>query len=193
MEDYKNEQWWIELQKSLDGFDDSTMSDSDLRHWNGAKLGGSRGGATNAKSGHMKKIQKENAHIGGKIMGPISGKKYGIDNFKKTTFEQRSKGGKIAGRNRVLDGTLLKAAKIGAKNSAEKRINEKIEYYKEILKLIVNSEFTFSDVRIACGKYGIKESQISGRAKKILREKTLVKQIHKGYNQFNPSLYIKIY
>ena len=28
--------------------------------------------------------------------------------------------------------------------------------------------------------------------KKILREKSLVKQIHKGYNQFNPSLYIKI-
>jgi hypothetical protein len=36
------------------------MNDNQLKQWNGAKIGGIKGGATNAKSGHMKEIQKKN-------------------------------------------------------------------------------------------------------------------------------------
>jgi hypothetical protein len=194
MADYKNEQWWIDLQKSLEGFDDenSKMTDSDLGRWNGAKIGGRKGGATNAKSGHMKEIQKKAASLGGKIMGPIIGKKYGKYNMEKMTKEDKVRGGKTAGRKAVESGTLLKASKIGAKISTENRIALKIEKYKSILKFIRKKEFTYTDMRNACEKFGIKGDRIAGQAKKILREKTLIKQIHKGYNQFNPSLYIKV-
>ena len=58
MEDYKNEQWWIELQKSLEGFDDSNMSDGQLKQWNTRIQGGVTVGNRNAKSGHCKKIAK---------------------------------------------------------------------------------------------------------------------------------------
>lgn len=191
MEDYKNEQWWIELQQSLNDFDDSKMSDSDLRQWNGAKIGGSRGGATNAKSGHMKKIQKENAHIGGKLMGSINGKLYGKYNIYKITKEQKSIGGKIGGKIRAKQEDFHQHLSNMGRKSADIAINKKLDKMKDILKLIEKNEFTFLDVRIACEIYGIKESTISNFSKKILREKLLVKQIHKGYNQFNPSLYIK--
>jgi hypothetical protein len=58
MEDYKNEQWWIELQQSLDGFDDSKLSDGQLKQWNTRIQGGVTVGNRNAKSGHCKKIAK---------------------------------------------------------------------------------------------------------------------------------------
>ena len=51
MEAYKNQEWWIELQKSLEGFDDSKMSDAKLKHWNGCK----RGGITNSQNGTLSK------------------------------------------------------------------------------------------------------------------------------------------
>ena len=186
MEDYKNEQWWIELQKSLEGFDDSKMSDSDLGRWNGCKIGGLKGGGKNSKSGHMKKIQKENAHIGGTIMGPIIGKKYGIDNFKKTTFEHRSKGGKKSGKDRVLDGTLLKASKIGAMVSTKNRIDRGLENKKKIIDSINSDTFTTSEARKACEEFGYKSW------KSLLKESKLVKQIYKGMNQFDPSIYQKV-
>jgi hypothetical protein len=189
MQDYKNEQWWIELQKSLDGFDDSKMSDSDLGRWNGSKIGGKRGGEKNSKSGHMKKIQKENAHIGGKIMGPIIGKKYGINNLKKITFEDRSKGGKTSYLNHCKSGWMDEYRRLGAEASTKARIERKIEKYKSILKLITKRKFQFSDVIAACAKFGVKDP--NGYAKKLLKEKSLIIQIHKGYNQFNPSIYIK--
>jgi hypothetical protein len=65
MEDYKNEQWWIELQKSLEGFDDSKMSDGGLKQFNAQISGGLTVGNKNAKSGHCKLIAKlgGNAHV----------------------------------------------------------------------------------------------------------------------------------
>ena len=192
MADYKKEQWWIDLQKSLEGFDEPLMSDSDLGRWNGAKIGGRKGGATNAKSGHMKEIQKKAASLGGKVQGHINGTLYGKYNIEKISKEDKARGGKIAGKMAVESGTLLKASKIGAKVSTENRIALKIQKYKYIIKFIRKKEFTYSDMRNACEKFGITNNRIAPTAKKILRENSLVKQIYKGYNQHNPSLYIKI-
>jgi hypothetical protein len=158
---------------------------------------GRLGGNTNKESGHMSELGKNNGAINGKseksrAKAKILGDTMGKANFAKTTFEHRSKGGKTSGRNRVLDGTLLRASKIGARVSSENRIALKIEKYKAIIKFIRKKEFTYSDMRNACLKFGIDEDKVYGLSKKILREVSLVKQIHKGYNQFNPSLYIKI-
>jgi hypothetical protein len=194
MEDYKNEQWWIELQKSLEGFDDESpkMTDSDLGRWNGAKIGGRKGGASNAKSGHMKEIQKKAAVLGGKIQGHINGKLYGQYNIYKITKEQKSEGGKKGGKVRAAQSDFKEHLSNMGKISAEKKRIITIEKYKSIIKFISKKEFTYSDMRNACEKYGILDKNLCGTAKKILREKSLITQIHKGYNQFNPSLYIKI-
>jgi hypothetical protein len=61
MEDYKNEQWWIELQEAMKGFDEnsmSKMSDGKLSQWHGAKIGGKTTGNKNVISGHLNKISK---------------------------------------------------------------------------------------------------------------------------------------
>jgi hypothetical protein len=193
MADYKNEQWWVELQKSLEGFGDSKMSDSDLGRWNGAKIGGRKGGTTNAKSGHMKEIQKKAASLGGKVQGKIQGK-INVENkfWENLTFEQRSKGGKIAGKKRTEMPDFHQHLCNMGKKSGELKTKIKLEKFKLILKFIRKTEFTYSDMRNACEKFGITGDRIAGQAKKILREKSLVKQIHKGYNQFDPSLYVKI-
>jgi hypothetical protein len=112
--------------------------------------------------------------------------------MEKMSKEDKIRGGKKAGKIAVDSGTLLKASKIGAKVSTERRIVLKIEKYKSIIKFIRKKEFTYSDMRNACEKYGILDKNLCGTAKKILKEKSLITQIHKGYNQFNPSLYIKI-
>ena len=70
MEDYKNEQWWIELQESMQGFNENQMSkitDGKLRQINGGKLGGKSA----VKSGQLLKASVN----GGKTQGKITGKK----------------------------------------------------------------------------------------------------------------------
>lgn len=196
MADYKNEKWWIDLQKSLKGFDEDSltkMTDSDLGRWNGSKIGGRMGGAKNKQSGHIKEIQKKAASLGGKAQGKIQGKRNVENKFwENLTFEQRSKGGKIAGKKRTKMPDFHQHLCNMGKKSGELRTKDKLEKYKSILKFIRKKEFTFSDMRNACEKFGIKENHIAFTAKKILKEKSLVKQIHKGYNQYNPSLYIKL-
>lgn len=194
MADYKNEQWWIDLQKSLEGFSDDKqkMSDSDLSRWNGAKIGGRKGGAKHVESGHIKNIQKKAASLGGKAQGHITGTLYGKYNMEKMSKEDKIRGAKKAGKIRASQSDFHQHLCNMGKKSAEKSIQIKIEKYKSILKFIRKKEFTFADMRDACEKFGIKENCIAGEAKKILRETTLVKQIHKGYNQFDPSLYIKV-
>lgn len=199
MADYKNEQWWIDLQKSLEGFSDDTpkMSDSDLGRWNGCKIGGRKGGANHIESGHISNVGKKFGAINGKSenskkKAKILGQTIGKYNLLKATKEQKSAGGKIGGKIRASQNDFIDMCKSAGIKSAEKRINEKLEKYKCILKFIRKKEFTFADMRNACIKYGILDRLVSGQAKKILREKSLVKQIHKGYNQYNPSLYIKI-
>lgn len=192
MADYKKQKWEIDLENALASISDDERSISTNKKI-GAYDGGKKGGLTNKYTGHMKKIQKEAAHLGGKIMGPIQGKINAENKFwEKVTFEQRSKGGKIGGKKRTQMPDFHQHLCNMGKKSADKRISTKIEKYKSILKFIRKKEFTYTDMRNACEKYGIVGDRIAGQAKKVLREKTLVKQIHKGYNQFDPSLYIKV-
>lgn len=191
MEDYKNEQWWIELQKSLEDFDDSKMSDSDLKQWNGAKIGGRLGGAKNAKSGHMSKVGKENGAKNGnseksKANAKKMGLKFGKQNALKITKEQRSKGGKTSHKNHIESGHWRNYIMIGAAASTKARINRGLENKKKIIDSIKSDTFTTSEARKACDNFGYKSW------KSLLRESKLVKQIYKGMNQFDPSIYKKV-
>lgn len=58
MADYKNEQWWIELEKSMQSFDKPLMSDSEFKQLHAQKAGGKTSGNKNSKSGHCKRIAK---------------------------------------------------------------------------------------------------------------------------------------
>jgi hypothetical protein len=187
MEDYKKEQWWIELQQSLDSFDDSKMSDSDLGRWNGAIIGGRIGGVSNVKSGHMKKIQKKGASLGGKAQGKIQGKKNVENKFwENLTFEQRSKGGKISHNNHIESGHWANYIKLGTEASTKARIERGLENKKKIIDSIKSDTFTTSEARKACKKFEYKSW------KSLLKESKLVKQIYKGINQFDPSIYEKV-
>jgi hypothetical protein len=152
----------------------------------GAIIGGKIGGASNSKSGHMKRIQKENAHIGGKIMGSIIGKKYGAKALSKTTFEQRSKGGKESHRKHVESGHWRNYIMLGAAASTKARIDRGLENKKKIIDSIKSDTFTTSEARKACEKFEYKSW------KSLLKESKLVKQIYKGMNQFDPSIYKKV-
>ena len=56
----------------------------------------------------------------------------------------------------------------------------------EVLNLIENDTFITSDARRACEKYGL------NNWKAFLKDKRIIKQIYKGTNQNNPSIYEKI-
>lgn len=56
----------------------------------------------------------------------------------------------------------------------------------EILSTIEGDTFTTSEARKACDEYGL------GNWKGFLKDKRIVKQIYKGTNQNNPSIYQKI-
>jgi hypothetical protein len=157
---------------------------------------GKLGGDTNKKSGHISKLGKKNGALNGKTKNSRkasskTGKIWGSINIKKITKEQKSEGGKIGGKIRASQNEFKIHLKDITKKSVENRIKRKIEKYKSILKFIRKKQFTYSDVRNACIKYGILETKVSCLAKSILKEKTLIKQIHKGPNQYNPSIYIK--
>jgi hypothetical protein len=55
----------------------------------------------------------------------------------------------------------------------------------EILDLISTDIFTTSDARKACKEYGL------DNWKGFLKDKRIIEQIHKGTNQYNPSIYRK--
>jgi len=181
----------------IEGLDENDLSKYSIKYL-GTIEGGKLGGETNKLSGHISKLGKTNGATNGKSensrnASSINGKKLVESGFIYTiaTYEGRSKGGKVAGKKRVQHKDFKKHLKNITKKSVESRINTKLEKFKSILKFIRKKEFTYSDMRTACKKYGIVENRLFGEAKKILKEKSLIKQIHKGYNQYNPSLYIK--
>jgi len=133
------------------------------------------------------KAQKE-INQASKVLGNLTDKQYEqyvSEGHKKQNKERASKGG-------------LKTLKGKGYTTIQKKGNKiyseiKTKKYKSILSLILKKEFTYSDVRNACEKFGVKsDGSIRVTAKRILKEKTLVKQIHKGCNQHNPSLYVKV-
>jgi hypothetical protein len=166
------------------------LNDKDkLSEW--GRDGGLKGGNTNKESGHMSSLGKEWGKINANHPNTLkasseTGKKWGSINIQKISKEDRVKGGKSAGKKRVLKDDWRDTQLLAAKISTENRIERKIEKYKEILDSIPNNQFTTSEAKKACENFNY------GNWKKFLKEKTLIKQIHKGTNQTNPSIYEKV-
>jgi hypothetical protein len=132
------------------------------------------------------KVQKEINDFN-KVLGNLTDKQheqYVSDGHKKQNKERASKGGSTTLTGKGYTNTQKKGNQTYSEMKTKK--------YKSIIKLILKKEFTYSDMRYACDRFGINEGSIKVTAKRILKEKTLVKQIHKGYNQYDPSLYVKI-
>ena len=151
---------------------------------------GRKGGDTNKKSGHMSQLGKKNGAINGKSENSRKaraelGKKWGKINIRKITKKEKSDGGKIGGKVRAAQSDFHNHLCNMGQKSGKIRTEKKLELYKSILKLIRKKEFTAKDMQKACDKMEYKSW------KQVLKEKSLVKQIHKGCNQFNPSIYIK--
>jgi hypothetical protein len=193
MEDYKNEQWWIELEEAMKGFDEdsmSKMSDGKILLWNTAKENGQR----NKISGHMSELGKKNgkknaSHPNSIAAAKIQAKKNVENKFwENLTFEQRSMGGKVSGKKRIQMEDWKDMPSIAGKASAIKSKEKADERYRTLLNLIPTDTFVTKDMKDACNKMGYSE----GFWKSMLKNKKYVIQIHKGENQFNPSIYKKV-
>jgi len=174
------------------------LEDGDLSKYSIKKLGciegGKTGGSKNAASGHISALGKANGkknanHPNSIAAAKILGQK-NVDNkfWENLTFEQRSRGGKISGKKRAqMDDFHALQCKAG-QNSAKKRVEIFNNKKLKVLSLIKNKRFITSEAKVACTKleYGGDFWQ------KFLRDKTLVKQLHKGKNQFDPSIYEKL-
>lgn len=175
----------------IEGLDENDLSKYSIKQLSMIE-GGIIGGNTNKESGHIsnlgKKWGKINAnHPNSIAASKISGQKNVEKRFwENLTFEQRSIGGKKGGKKRTEMEDWKDMPSIAGKKSAINRINKKIEKYKEILSLIPTDEFTTSDAKLACEQFGYNDW------KKFLKEDSLIQQIYKGFNQFNPSKYKKI-
>lgn len=137
MEDYKNQQWWIELQKSLEAFDDSKMSDAKLKHWNGSK----RGGITNSQNGNLIKA------------GHISFKKRWQNNRDNELLNCKKAGESARDNKKGVHGLskndLSKAGKKGFANGLGKLSKEErmcIIQKASMANRDANSKFTKEDV-----------------------------------------------
>lgn len=155
-------------------------------------LGGTKGGNTHKKSGHIAKLGKKwgkiNANLPqSKLASSIIGKLHGSNNINKITKEQKSKGGKTSYENHCKSGWIDEYRKIGTKASTEARINRGLENKKKIINSIKSDTFTTSEIRKACEDFEYKSW------KSILKESKLIEQIYKGTNQFNPSIYKKLF
>ena len=89
------------------------------------------------------------------------------------------------GKKSVESGHIKKMCKI----AAESNIKRKMDRMKSILDTIPTKQFITKDIREACDKFDVYD----GYWMRVVKEKSLVKQIHKGNNQFNPSIYEKVY
>jgi len=155
---------------------------------------GKKGGKSRKESGGIGKLGKKWGKINGQSKNSIEarrklGKKWGSINIKKVTLEQKSKGGRIGGLKRSKQPDFNNHLKIMTKKSVKNRVKEKIDRMKSILDTIPTKQFITKDIREACSKFDVSDRYW----KTILKEKSLVKRIHKGTNQFNPSIYEKVY
>lgn len=209
MQDYKKEQWEIDLAKSLEGFTEdylNQVTDGKLKQLQGAKNGGyaaSSAGAhlkgaeasklTNgASNGGKKSIskllqwQKDNEHNIGeiakikdeewcnKISESLTGRKLSKEHI------QNSK----KGMKKYIES--LSSEERSEKFSNHSASNKSLRIRTEILNMIEGDTFTTSEARKACDEYGL------GNWKSFLKDNRIIKQIYKGTNQNNPSIYEKL-
>ena len=123
---------------------------------------------------------------------------FSIGKVKKTNEHKKNIG--TANKGKVRNEELRARLSDSVKNyNSNLNKEEKIEKYsndsssrkslrirQEILDNIPTDIFTTFDAKIACEKYGI------GNWKGFLKDTRIIKQIHKGTNQSNPSIYEKV-
>lgn len=209
MQDYNNEQWYLDLQKSLEGFTEdylNQVSDGKIRQLEGAKNGGNVAGPLTqfSKTGiHNEEFRKQWAALGGEasIQQLLQ---WQIDNnFRVCDLERTDEwcnnisialtGRKIPRSvvNKMKKTLKAKRDSMTPKERSEKYGNDSasrkaLRIRTEILNLIENDTFITSDARRACEQYGL------DNWKGFLKDNRIIKQIHKGTNQNNPSIYVKI-
>jgi hypothetical protein len=99
----------------------------------------------------------------------------------------------ISNELRIQIGNKIKEnnSKLTKKERSEKFSNDSatrkaLRTHTDILNMIPTDTFNTQDARKACEKYGL------GNWKGFLKNTNLIKQIHKGTNNYNPSIYQKI-
>jgi len=155
---------------------------------------GKIGGKIRKESGDIGRLGKKWGKINGQSKNSVEacrkmGKKWGKINIKKITHEHRKKGAKLSAQTRMQQPNFKSHIENMTKKSVESNIQKRINKMKSILDTIPTKQFITKDIRKSCYNFDVSD----GYWKRILREKSLVKQIHKGTNQFNPSIYEKIY
>jgi hypothetical protein len=211
MQDYNNEQWYLDLQKSLEGFTEDYLkkvSDGKLRQLEGAKNGGNVSGQLTqfSKTGiHNEKFRKQWASLGGyatidSLLQWQKDNNHNIGELAKVKSEEWIKKISESLSGRKLSKKHIENTKKGLKKYYESLTKEQrstkysndsasrksLKVRTSVLNLIETDTFTTTDAKFACEKYGL------GNWKAFLKDKRIIKQIHKGTNQNNPSIYVKI-
>ena len=208
MVDFNNEKWYKDLQKALAGFTEdylNQVSDGKLRQFDASKRGGITAGTITKlkKNGiHNEDLRKLWASMGGyasieKLL------QWQIDNgFRVCDLERTEEwcnnisialtGRKLSKKhkNNVSKG-LRKYMKSLTKEERSKKYSNnaranaaRIKRVK-ILNSIKTDEFTSIRLRKACDKFEYDFDLLA-------RDKSLIKRIHTGTNQNNPSIYRKV-
>jgi hypothetical protein len=209
MQDYNNEQWYLDLQKSLEGFTEdylNQVSDGKIRQLEGAKNGGNVSGPLTqfSKTGiHNEEFRKQWATLGGeasiqKLLQWQIDNNFRVCDLERTDEWCNNISIALTGRkipksivNKIKKTLKSKIDSMSAEERSEKYGNDatsrkSLRIRTEVLNLIENKKFTTKEAREACEKYGLKNWKF------FLRDKRIIKQIHKGKNQFDPSIYEKI-
>lgn len=213
MEDYSKEQWYIDLQKAMTGFTEDYLkqiSDGKLRQLEGASNGGNLSGLLTQKNKtgihtedeelrrkwavlggeasieQLLQWQNENGHNIGEI-AKVKDDEW-INKISKSLTGRKIPKSVI---DKVRNTLKAKISAMTPKERSEKYSNDassrkSLSIRKEVLKLIENDTFTTAEARNACEEYGL------GNWKGFLKDKRIIKQIHKGTNNYNPSIYKKI-
>lgn len=209
MQDYNNEEWYLDLQKSLEEFTEDYLkqvSDGKIRQIEGAKNGGHIAGEltkSNKTGIHNEQFRQQWAILGGnasiqKLLQWQIDNNFRVCDFERTDEWCNNISIALTGRkipksvsNKIKKTLKARIQAMSMEERSQKYRNnsssiKSLKIRTEILNLIENDKFTTSVARRACEQYGL------DNWKGFLKDKRIIKQIYKGTNQNNPSVYIKI-
>lgn len=207
--DYNKEQWYIDLQKAMAGFTEdylSQISDGKIKQLEGAKKGGITAGVITKlkKSGiHNEELRTLWASMGGyasidRLLQWQIDNNFRVCDLERT--EEWCNNISIALTGKKLSKKHKENIKSGINNyftslskkersniyGNDARKNSAKDKRIKILNTIRTEEFTSLRLHRACNRFEYDFDLLA-------RDKTLLKRIHKGTNQNNPSVYKKIY